>query len=89
MPKANTPYEAALNGYKFYQNLQSEDGHWAGEYGGPMFLLPGVVIGSYIANMGFTLEERLEMIRYLINHTNEDGGWGLCVRSTIVCMEPI
>ncbi|KAJ2919534.1 hypothetical protein MD484_g877, partial [Candolleomyces efflorescens] len=77
LPKANTPYEAALNGYKFYQNLQSEDGHWAGEYGGPMFLLPGVVIGSYIANMGFTLEERLEMIRYLINHTNEDGGWGL------------
>ncbi|RXW23912.1 hypothetical protein EST38_g1956 [Candolleomyces aberdarensis] len=77
LPKAKTPYEAALNGYKFYQNLQSEDGHWSGEYGGPMFLLPGVVIGSYIANMAFTLEERLEMIRYLMNHTNEDGGWGL------------
>lgn len=21
--------------------LQAEDGHWAGDYGGPLFLLPG------------------------------------------------
>jgi len=47
-----------------------------------MFLLPGVVIGSYISNMAFTLEERLEMIRYILNKTNDDGGWGLCVAST-------
>lgn len=45
-----------------------------------MFLLPGVVIGSYISNMGFTVQERLEMIRYLMNKANEDGGWGLYVR---------
>ncbi|KAG2011451.1 lanosterol synthase [Coprinopsis cinerea AmutBmut pab1-1] len=77
LPKAKTAYEAARNGYEFYKNLQSDDGHWAGEYGGPMFLLPGVVIGSYIANMAFTLEERLEMIRYLMNKANKDGGWGL------------
>ncbi|TEB29090.1 lanosterol synthase [Coprinellus micaceus] len=77
LPKATTPYEAARNGYEFYQHLQSEDGHWSGEYGGPMFLLPGVVIGSYISNMGFTVQERLEMIRYLMNKANEDGGWGL------------
>ncbi|KAJ3517017.1 hypothetical protein NMY22_g14066 [Coprinellus aureogranulatus] len=57
LPKATTPYEAARNGYEFYQHLQSEDGHWSGEYGGPMFLLPGVIIGSYISNMGFTVQE--------------------------------
>ena len=27
----------------FYSTLQAEDGHWAGDYGGPMFLLPGLV----------------------------------------------
>ncbi|TFK25581.1 lanosterol synthase [Coprinopsis marcescibilis] len=77
LPKAKTPYEAARNGYEFYKNLQSDDGHWAGEYGGPMFLFPCTVIGSYVAHMAFTLQERLEMIRYLINHKNSDGGWGL------------
>ena len=25
----------------FYEGLQCEDGHWAGDYGGPMFLFPG------------------------------------------------
>lgn len=25
----------------FYVGLQAEDGHWAGDYGGPLFLLPG------------------------------------------------
>lgn len=28
---------------RFYSNLQAEDGHWPGDYGGPMFLLPGLV----------------------------------------------
>ncbi|KAF9245283.1 terpenoid cyclases/protein prenyltransferase alpha-alpha toroid [Melanogaster broomeanus] len=78
LPKANTPLEAAQNGYTCYKHLQSHDGHWAGEYGGPMFLLPGLVIGSYVAGLGFKEEERLEMIRYLINRAHpEDGGWGI------------
>ena len=28
---------------RFYSNLQAEDGHWPGDYGGPLFLLPGLV----------------------------------------------
>jgi cycloartenol synthase len=27
----------------FYRKIQSHDGHWPGDYGGPMFLLPGLV----------------------------------------------
>lgn len=38
---ARTAVEAALKGMSFYSHLQAEDGHWAGDYGGPLFLLPG------------------------------------------------
>lgn len=33
------PFKAAKNGYEFMKQLQSPDGHWAGEYGGPLFLV--------------------------------------------------
>jgi lanosterol synthase len=43
-----------------------------------VFPLPGLVIGSYVTGMEFKEEERLEMIRYLMNTaSDEDGGWGL------------
>ncbi|KAJ7880320.1 terpenoid cyclases/protein prenyltransferase alpha-alpha toroid [Mycena olivaceomarginata] len=80
LPPAKDAFSAAKNGYTFYKTLQSHDGHWAGEYGGPMFLLPGLVIGSYVSGMGFKVEERQEMIRYLMNRAHpEDGGWGIHV----------
>ena len=44
-----------------------------------MFLMPGLVIGSYVTGMPFKQEERVEMIRYLLNRANEDGGWGMYV----------
>ncbi|KIM82936.1 hypothetical protein PILCRDRAFT_819733 [Piloderma croceum F 1598] len=78
LPPAKGPLAAARNGYEFYKHLQSDDGHWPGEYGGPMFLLPGLVIGSYVSGMGFKEEEKLEMIRYLFNRAHpRDGGWGI------------
>lgn len=81
LPPAKTPLESARNGYEYYKHLQAHDGHWPGEYGGPMFLIPGLTIGSYVTGIPFTNEERLEMIRYLMNHANEDGGWGMYVSS--------
>lgn len=79
LPPAKTPLESARNGYEYYKHLQAHDGHWPGEYGGPMFLIPGLTIGSYITGIPFTNEERHELIRYLMNHANEDGGWGMYV----------
>lgn len=32
--KAKTPMDAARNGFAFYKQLQSSDGHFATEYGG-------------------------------------------------------
>ena len=42
LPAANNAQEAALNAARFYCKLQAEDGHWAGDYGGPLFLMPGM-----------------------------------------------
>ncbi|KAJ6576339.1 terpene synthase [Mycena sp. CBHHK59/15] len=78
VPAASNALDAARNGYSFLRNLQAPDGHFPGEYGGPMFLLPGVVIGSYITGVPFKNEERLEMIRYVLHHAHpDDGGWGI------------
>ena len=45
-----------------------------------MFLMPGLVIACYltgILNLVLTHNHKAEMKRYLTNHQNEDGGFGL------------
>ncbi|KAH0934695.1 hypothetical protein HID58_011812 [Brassica napus] len=76
-------------GVDFYSTIQASDGHWAGDYGGPMFLLPGLIITLSITgalNTVLSEQHKAEMRRYLHNHQanthyllilNEDGGWGL------------
>ncbi|CAM9575647.1 unnamed protein product [Chrysoparadoxa australica] len=56
--------------------LQCEDGHWAADYGGPMFLLPGVVITSYVSTRFLSAAQKEAMLLYLTNHQQLDGGWG-------------
>ncbi|HLP52807.1 MAG TPA: terpene cyclase/mutase family protein, partial [Chitinophagales bacterium] len=46
-------------------------------YGGPMFLLPGLVIASYVTETPFPLPHQILIRQYFLNHQNEDGGWGL------------
>ncbi|KAL6865277.1 hypothetical protein ACP4OV_016428 [Aristida adscensionis] len=60
--------------------LQAHDGHWPGDYGGPMFLMLGLIITLYASgalNTVLSSEHQKEICRYLYNHQNEDGGWGL------------
>lgn len=80
--------QATRAGIDFYQGLQDADGHWASDYGGPMFLLPGLIISLYvIGKLDQTLDshQQFEMRRYLRNHQNTDGGYGLHIegRSTM------
>ncbi|ORY28503.1 terpenoid cyclases/protein prenyltransferase alpha-alpha toroid [Naematelia encephala] len=76
-PEPKTPLDAARNGLKFYKELQSEDGHFATEYGGPLFLLPGLIIALQVTGQTLTVEESLEIRRYLLNKRRKEGGWGL------------
>ncbi|PUZ44468.1 hypothetical protein GQ55_8G101900 [Panicum hallii var. hallii] len=61
-------------------NLQADDGHWPGDYGGLLFLLPGLIITLYVTGVVNTVlspEHQKEILRYIYNHQNEDGGWGM------------
>lgn len=64
----------------FYSTIQAHDGHWPAESAGPLFFLPPLVIALYIigaVNAVLSLQHQKEIIRYIYNHQNEDGGWGI------------
>lgn len=80
LPSLEIPHsfqQSARNGFRFYQKLQLDDGHWGCGYGGPSFLLAGIVIAMYITETDIPSEWKAELLRYLSNTVNEDGGWGL------------
>ena len=64
----STAKEAAHKGMSFFQMVQCEDGHWAGDYGGPMFLLPGLVCALYLTQVPYPEGRREGMVAYLKNH---------------------
>uniref|UniRef100_A0A7N8Y9G2 Terpene cyclase/mutase family member n=1 Tax=Mastacembelus armatus TaxID=205130 RepID=A0A7N8Y9G2_9TELE len=82
---AHTAVDAALKGMHFYGHLQAEDGHWAGDYGGPLFLLPGLLITCHVAKIPLAEAWKKEMVRYLRSVQLPDGGWGLHIedKSTV------
>ncbi|XP_030641927.1 lanosterol synthase isoform X2 [Chanos chanos] len=69
---AQTAVEAARKGMEFYSQLQAEDGHWAGDYGGPLFLLPGLLITCHVAKIPLPEAWKKEMVRYLRSVHIED-----------------
>lgn len=56
---------------------QEPDGSWAGDYGGPQFLLPLYVATTTIIGRAPAGAEAEAMRRYITATQNADGGWGL------------
>ena len=92
LPK--TAMEAAKRGVAFYSLLQTTDGHWAGDYGGPHFLLPGLVVAWYVMGCPSVMispPQQALMLHYFKVHQQADGGWGTHIESpstmfgTVIC----
>ena len=69
---------------QFYNMLLCDDGHWAGDYGGPHFLLPGLVVTWYVMNRPSKLiddHQAAMMTHYIRVHQQVDGGWGSHIES--------
>lgn len=78
---SQNPLVAARNGMKFYAAVQTADGHWAHDYGGPHFLLPGLIFALFITNTELPTGFGEQIIRYLKGQQRADGGWGLHIES--------
>ena len=79
-----TVEESCKKAAQFYNMLLCEDGHWAGDYGGPHFLLPGLVVVWYVMNRPSKLidEDQAKMMSHYIRvHQQVDGGWGSHIES--------
>ena len=85
--KPETAREAAKQGMRFFELLLTEDGHWAGEYGGPLFLLAGIAVVYHITGQKLEEAQRVEIIRYCKNTVGAEGGWGLHIEghSIMLC----
>ena len=78
----NSKVNAALKrGWHYFSKLQLDSGHWGGDYGGPLFLLPTLVICSALARIDLGIPERDAMLSYLRAHVQIDGGWGLHIEA--------
>ena len=77
--------EATHRAVHFYSMLQTSDGHWSGDYGGPHFLLPGLIVVWYCMgkpqNTMLNIHDQQLMILYIKAHQQIDGGWGTHVES--------
>ena len=64
--------------------LQTEDGHWAGDYGGPHFLMPGLIVAWYVMGQPERMlnADQAELMKhYICTHQQSDGGWGTHIES--------
>uniref|UniRef100_A0A1J3DFQ2 Terpene cyclase/mutase family member n=1 Tax=Noccaea caerulescens TaxID=107243 RepID=A0A1J3DFQ2_NOCCA len=84
---------AMRRGMLYLAALQANDGHWPAENSGTIFFNGPFFICLYITGhleKIFSVEHRQEFLRYMYNHQNEDGGWGIhieshsCMLSTVI-----
>jgi squalene cyclase len=79
--------QATRTAVHFYSMLLSDDGHWGGDYGGPHFLLPGLIVAWYVLGkpprfFGNNDESIIALMKhYILVHQQVDGGWGTHIES--------
>ncbi|KAI3859594.1 hypothetical protein MKX03_007613 [Papaver bracteatum] len=64
---------------QFFSAMQTDDGHWACEIGGPLFFMPPLIFALHITgtlNTMLSREHIKESLWYMYCHQNEDGGFG-------------
>ncbi|XP_071936529.1 beta-amyrin synthase 2-like isoform X2 [Coffea arabica] len=64
---------------RFTSAVQAHDGHWPSEMSGPLFYVPPLIMLLYMSgttNVVLSSEHKKEIMRYIYNHQNKDGGWG-------------
>ncbi|KAL8709751.1 MAG: hypothetical protein Q9220_005537 [cf. Caloplaca sp. 1 TL-2023] len=75
---AGTPLASVQNAITYFSQLQLPSGNWGCEYGGPLFLLPGLIIVWYVTETPIPEHISIEIRRYLFHRQHPvDGGWGL------------
>ncbi|KAL8770406.1 MAG: hypothetical protein Q9209_003832 [Squamulea sp. 1 TL-2023] len=78
LPKPETTLDSVCNALAYFSQLQLPPGNWGCEYGGPLFLLPGLVITWYVTETPIPEHISIEIRRYLFARQHPvDGGWGL------------
>jgi len=55
---------------------QAGDGHLPADFGGPLFLLPALLIVDHIVDFEFSKEQRAGFLSYTKKVQNKDGGFG-------------
>ncbi|XP_078150907.1 cycloartenol synthase-like [Carex rostrata] len=78
-PEEKTASAAVHRAICFFSAIQAKDGHWPGDFDGVISVTPILIIVLYVMGMLHILsyEHQKELRRYMYNHQNEDGGWGL------------
>eukprot|EP00921_Rhytidocystis_pertsovi_P009409 GHVQ01015140.1.p1 GENE.GHVQ01015140.1~~GHVQ01015140.1.p1 ORF type:complete len:968 (+),score=67.33 GHVQ01015140.1:399-3302(+) len=78
---------ACSKGIKYWIDRQALDGSWVGDYGGPHFLIPGLVVATYVSKHELPHHVKAALKLYVLNHQQVDGGWGLHIEggSTMLC----
>lgn len=64
----------------YYECLQQEDGHWPGDYGGPLFLMPGQYMPNTHAQIGTPLHKRLHTTLHRLRAGQEKAGGAGSIR---------
>ncbi|KAL4388780.1 hypothetical protein GQ457_09G003800 [Hibiscus cannabinus] len=87
---SNGEIEIALKkAVRFLSATQACDGHWPSENSGPLFCLPPLVMVLYITGTTDSVlssEHKREILRYIYNHQNSDGGWGFHIEGPSTMM---